>query len=294
MAIMRTNRLTSKTTIEPKMQTLKPTSVNPQKLSRSEFNTKQAAYDKYVVQKAAYDADKSEYDARWNKWNEASGGQISGYNFEAAPKDPGKPSMSDVKPSRGVLKSKTTDVNRPEFVAPSAQQKTKTRTSTSAAMTGGGDGLVKAKNPKGGLGSARVTNTEKSSRDKMGYNRKKEQFEAYAGTSVLGESHIGKSASDINAYKKDMKSQRREYRKEGNLEGIAATSMEINQSRKAAKFAKGNQTHFNDENYKKTTGKTSRIALDYRDSAQNAANRNTMQAKLNAVSAKPKNNTNLY
>ena len=106
MAIMRTSRLTSKTTIEPKMQTLKPTSVNPQKISRSEFSTKQAAYDKYVVQKAAYDADKSEYDARWNKWNELSGGQISGYNFEAAPKDPGKPNMSDVKPSRGVLKSK--------------------------------------------------------------------------------------------------------------------------------------------------------------------------------------------
>ena len=126
----------------------------------------------------------------------------------------------------------------------------------------------------------------------MGYNRKKEQFESYAGTSVLGESHIGKSAQDINAYKKDMKSQRREYRKEGNLEGIAATSMEINQSRKAAKFAKGNQTHFNDENYKKTTGKTSRIALDNRDSAQNAANRNTIQDKLNAVSPKPKNNTN--
>lgn len=294
MAIMRTNRLTSKTTIEPKMQTLKPTSVNPQKLSRSEFNTKQAAYDKYVAQKAAYDADKAEYDARWNKWNELSGGQISGYNFEAAPKDPGKPSMSDVKPSRGVLKSKTTEVNRPEFVAPGAQQKTKTKTSTSAAMTSGSDGLVKAKNPKGGLGSARVTNTEKSSRDKMGYNRKKEQFEAYAGTSVLGESHIGKSASEINAYKKDMKSQRREYRKEDNLEGIAATSMEINQSRKAAKFAKGNQTHFNDPNYRKTTGKTSAIALDYRDSAQNAANRNTMQAKLNAISAKPKNNTSMY
>lgn len=294
MAIMRTNRLTSKTTVEPKMQTLKPTSVNPQKLSRSEFNSKQAAYDTYVKQKSAYDADKAEYDARWNKWNELSGGQISGYNFEAAPKDPGKPSMSDVKPSRGVLKPKTTEVDLPNFVAPGVEKKTKTKTSTSSAMTGGGDGLVKAKNPKGSLKSARVINTEKVSRDKIGYNRKKEQFESYAGTSVLGESHIGKTAQDINAYKKDMKSQRREYRKEGNLEGVAASTMEINQARKAEKFAKGPQTHFNTKNREKTTGIKSSIALDYQDSAQNAANRNTMQAKLNAISAKPKNNTSLY
>jgi hypothetical protein len=276
------------------MQTLKPTSVNPQKLSRSEFNSKQAAYDKYVVQKAAYDADKAEYDARWNKWNELSGGQISKYDFEAAPKDPGKPSISDVKPSRGVLKPKNTEVKRPDFVAPGVEKKTKTKTSTSSALTGGGDGLVKAKNPKGGLGSARVINTEKVSRDKIGYNRKKNQFEAYAGTSVLGESHIGKSAYDINAYKKDMKSQRAAYRKEGNLEGIAATSREIKQARKAERFAKGKQTHFNDENYRATTGKTSRIAPDFRNSAQNAANRNTMQSKLDAISAKPKNKTNLY
>lgn len=129
---------------------------------------------------------------------------------------------------------------------------------------------------------------------KPGYKRQEKLFKSYAGTSVLGESHIGKSANEIRDYKKEMKSQRRAYRREDNLEGIAATGMEIKQARQAERFVKGKQTHFNDENYQKTTGKTSRIAPDYRKSIENATNRNTMQAKLDAISAKGKNNTSLY
>ena len=129
---------------------------------------------------------------------------------------------------------------------------------------------------------------------KPGYKRQEKLFKSYAGTSVLGESHIGKSANEIRDYKKEMKSQRRAYRREDNLEGIAATGMEVRQARQAERFVKGKQTHFNDENYQKTTGKTSRIAPDYRKSTENATNRNTMQAKLDAISAKGKNNTSLY
>jgi hypothetical protein len=298
------SRLTTKTTIEPKMQTLKPTSVTPSKLSQSEFKTKQAAYDKYVSQKAAYDADKSEYDARWNKWNEASGGQISPYNFEDAPRDPGKPSASDVKQSRGKMTPKS-PVEKSNFTDPGRANKETVK--TSRALTGGGNGLVKAKNPKvatagatrsttAQLGAGRVINTE--NKGKLGYNREQKLHKAYAGTSVLGESHIGKTSTDIKSYKNDMKSQRKEYRKEGNTEGVAATTMEIRQSRKAENFAargeKGKNVHFTDKNYQKTTGNPGRISNDYKKSADNAANRNTMQAKLDAISKKPTNRTNMY
>lgn len=190
----------------------------------------------------------------------------------------------------GKLRGYKGQEERPGFDAPGVE--TKTVYKTRSAMTGGGDKLVRAKNPKGNLGAARVT-TE-SNKGKLGYNRQEKLFKSYAGTSVLGESHIGKSANEIRDYKKEMKSQRRAYRREDNLEGVAATGMEVRQARQAERFVKGKQTHFNDENYQKTTGKTSSIAPDYRESADNAANRNTMQAKLDAISAKGKNNTSLY
>lgn len=195
-----------------------------------------------------------------------------------------------IKTKPGRLKDLKSQEELPGFDAPGVE--TKTVSKTRAAMTGGGDKLVRAKNPKGNLGAARVT-TE-SNKGKLGYNRQEKLFKSYAGTSVLDESHIGKSAQDINAYKKEMKSQRRAYRREGNLEGVAATGMEVRQARQAERFVKGKQTHFNDENYQKTTGNTTKIAEDYRDSSQNAANRNTMQSKLAAVSARGKNNTSLY
>lgn len=286
------------------MQTLKPTSVTPSKLSRSEFNKKQADYDKYVSQKAAYDTDKAEYDARWNKWNEASGGQISPYNFEDAPRNPGKPSASDVEQSRGRMTPKS-PVEKSNFTDPGRANKEKVK--TSRALTGGGDKLVKAKNPRvstagaprsttAQLGAPRVISTEK--KGQLGYNREQKLHKAYAGTSVLGESHIGKTSTDIKSYKNDMKSQRKEYRKEGNAEGVAATTMEIRQSRQAERFAargeKGKNVHFTDKNYQKTTGNTGRISNDYKKSADNAANRNSMQNKLNAISTRSKNNTSLY
>jgi hypothetical protein len=202
---------------------------------------------------------------------------------------------------QGKLKTKLPERAEPaQFEAPGVQKKSSvnknTKTITKGALNSSRPGMAEKGQAK--LKGARVTTTEtnvnRKSRDMMGYNRQEKQFKAYAGTSVLGESHIGKSAQDLNAYKKEYKSQRKEYRKEGNAEGVAATSMEVKQARQAEKFVKGKQTHFNDENYRKTTGKTSRIAPDYRNSADNAANRNTMQAKLNAISAKPKNNTNMY
>lgn len=196
---------------------------------------------------------------------------------------------------KGPKTLKSIEPEKPsDFISPSIEKKSRVKTSSFAAKTGGGDGLVKSRGGSDGLGSASFVNTENKLKNKAGYNRQEKLFKAYAGTSVLSESHIGKSASDINAYKKEMKSQRAAYRKEGNLEGIAATGMEVKQARQAERFVKGKQTHFNNENYRATTGMSGEIAPDYRDSAQNAANRNTMQSKLDAISAKPKNKTNLY
>ena len=197
-----------------------------------------------------------------------------------------------------TLKSRDFEKPTPEkFVSPGVQKKGKASTGgTSVSM----NPFAKGATSKGAAGRyvkqvvQSVGKTGGKSKDMMGYNRQEKQFKAYAGTSVLGESHIGKTAQDLNAYKKEYKSQRKEYRREGNAEGVAATGMEVKQARQAEKFVKGKQAHFNDENYRKTTGKTSRIAPDYRKSAENAANRNTMQAKLDAVSAKPTNKTSMY
>lgn len=209
-----------------------------------------------------------------------------------------KPTIST---SNAKLKTRTPE--KPElasFESPGVQKKqgvkTTAKTTTKGALNSSRPGMAEKGQTK--LKGARVTTTETNTtgknREMMGYKRQEKQFKAYAGTSVLGESHIGKSAQDLNAYKKEYKSQRKEYRREGNLEGVAATGMEVKQARQAEKFVKGKQTHFNDKNYQNTTGKTSRIAPDYRNSAENAANRNTMQSKLDAISAKPKNNTRMY
>ena len=207
------------------------------------------------------------------------------------------PAVKKLTPS-GKLKERTFE--KPElasFESPGVQKKGKASTGgTSVSM----NPFAKGATSKGAAGRyvkqvvQSVGKTGGKSKDMMGYNRQEKQFKAYAGTSVLGESHIGKTAQDLNAYKKEYKSQRKEYRREGNAEGVAATGMEVKQARQAEKFVKGKQIHFNDKNYQNTTGKTSRIAPDYRKSAENAANRNTMQAKLDAISAKPKNNTSMY
>lgn len=363
MAIMRTNRLTSKTT--PPVQTTKSVTVSnkPRRFTPSaELEAQDAAYKKYKEQDLPlYEKrmkrynEEVKYDKVTKDYNAAFGGkknvryldkaELAAYNKDnlsnnpeaieygavevgksyskkvgdkdwmigaahhthnpIKPTAPTKVNPADwsnvelnkmstkkpvIKTKPGRLKQLKDQEERPGFDAPGVE--TKTVSKTRAAMTGGGDKLVRAKNPKGNLGAARVT-TE-SNKGKIGYNRQEKLFKSYAGTSVLDESHIGKSAQDINAYKKEMKSQRRAYRREGNLEGVAATGMEVRQARQAERFVKGKQTHFNDENYQKTTGKTTKIAEDYRDSSQNAANRNTMKSKLAAVAARGKNNTSLY
>jgi hypothetical protein len=373
MAVMRTNRLTSKTT-PPKTVTTKGVTVSnvkPRKITPwADLEAQDAAYKKYQQDTETYNKKSKKYDeltkgnptrdyapvfgsekntrrlsaaetAEWNKKKSAEMGDdyieekdinvpignykkltdggkaysgdvsvhMSSYVKPTAPKrvDPPNWTTAELTPMKaqrpgklvpqGKLKTKLPERAEPaQFEAPGVQKKGKASTGASVSM----NPLAKGATSKGSTGRyvkqvvQSVGKTGGKSRDMMGYNRQEKQFKAYAGTSVLGESHIGKSAQDLNAYKKEYKSQRKEYRKEGNAEGVAATGMEVKQARQAEKFVKGKQAHFNDENYRKTTGKTSRIAPDYKNSADNAANRNTMQSKLNAISAQPKNKTNMY
>lgn len=131
-----------------------------------------------------------------------------------------------------------------------------------------------------------------------GFDREEKLFKAYAGTSILDESHIGKTKSELKDYKNEMKSQNRAFKKEGNIEGAIATGMEVKQARQAAKYvdraSKGKNRYFNDSNYTDIKGKNARIAVDYKESADNAANRNTMQAKLKAATKSATNSSQGY
>lgn len=128
-----------------------------------------------------------------------------------------------------------------------------------------------------------------------GYNKEEKRFKAYAGTTATGDSFVDMTPSEIRNYRSQAKSTRAEYRKQPDSDlksmGKAAMTSEIRQSRKAEKFAKqvyntsGKEKSvkfFNDKNY------GGNIVKDYRESSQNAANRNTMEAKIKAAGTKAK------
>ena len=128
-----------------------------------------------------------------------------------------------------------------------------------------------------------------------GYNKEEKRFKAYAGTTATGDDLSSMTPGEIRNYRKEAKSARADYRKQPDSEvkamGKAAMTSDIRQSRKAEKFAKqvyntsGKEKSvkfFNDKNY------GGNIVKDYRESAQNAANRNTMDAKIKAIGNKAK------
>jgi hypothetical protein len=100
-------------------------------------------------------------------------------------------------------------------------------------------------------------------------NKQLKQFASYASKTQLGESFIGSPKSTIDQYKNEMKGQRRQYAKEGNVEGIKATTSEIRQARNASKF-------INSKNPLDVPG----MATGYRASMDNAANRNTIKQQV--------------
>jgi hypothetical protein len=186
-----------------------------------------------------------------------------------------------------------------EYAFQNPTKGTKTETKTSAAMTGGGDKLVRAKNPSGSLGAARVVTSE----DKVvrGYKREKALFEAKAGASASGIDFSNMSASEINAKRQDLKQDRRDYRKSSlssdiKLPSIKEATMDIRQSRKAETYSKkdtaGKLSHFTSGYKSNETPRAESRIEEFKGSMENAANRNTMQSKLKTALTKPK--TNMY
>lgn len=103
-------------------------------------------------------------------------------------------------------------------------------------------------------------------------NKQLKQFASYASKTNLGESFIASPKSAIDQYKGEMKSQRRQYAKEGNMAGVKATTADIRQARSAAKFT-------GSKNPLDVPG----MATGYRAAQENAANRNTIKAQVKSL-----------
>ncbi len=134
---------------------------------------------------------------------------------------------------KGKLRQSMPTVEKPVFEAPAA---TRQKTKTSAAMTGGGkSGLTRATNPKGSLGAARVTTTvNKAGR---GYNKEAKQFAAYANPTASGTYLNTASKPEIMRMRAESKGIQKQYRKEGNKEGVQMMRSEAKQLKTAGKFA---------------------------------------------------------
>jgi hypothetical protein len=138
-------------------------------------------------------------------------------------------------------------------------------------MTGGGNKLVRAKNPSGSLGAARVTTEKKKAAP--GYNRERKQFEAFAKPLPTGGSlNVMEDTSPVIKRAQAEASQLKSaYRKEGNREGVKMMGAEAKQLGRAAKFA--------DKMYEKGGGDyfTRDMVKGFRGSDANPANQNTIQ-----------------
>ena len=100
-------------------------------------------------------------------------------------------------------------------------------------------------------------------------NKQLKQFASYASKTNLGESFIASPKSSIDQYKGEMKSQRKQFAKEGNMAGVKATTADIRQARSASKFTAS-------KNPLDVPG----MATGYRAEQDNAANRNTIKEQV--------------
>jgi Tfp pilus assembly protein PilW len=273
MAMMRTNRLVSKTTTPPRKLT-----------SASELESQDAAYNKYQGDMSSYNEKMSKYNkeqdfykknprtyANWggkqntrllnegelSAFNKAQGSEYSwvrtdkGFKGNAAdlkgyhaglakPTAPSKVSPADwsnvqldkmatnkakITTKKGSLKQyKATE--KPTFEAPSRNVSTM---GTKAAKTGGKSGLVRATNPKGELGAARAGVVK--TKTPAGYKRETKQFESYVASGA------DQTKSMFKAEAKTSKGLAKQYKAEGNAEGVKMMRDEAKQYKRAAQFA---------------------------------------------------------
>ena len=283
MAVMRTNRLTSKTT-PPKTRKMVPASdLEAQDASYKKYQEDVKSYgsklDKYNKDEELYKKsprsyanwggiqgtrelnkaeladfnkaqDGTEYDwVRTGKDFKGNASNISG--FHGGMKKPTAPKKSEpadwsavqldkmptkkatIQAPKGKLRQAKPAAEKPVFEAPAS---TRSKTRTSAAMTGGGkSGLTRATNPKGSLGAAKVTTTvNKAGR---GYNKEAKQFAAYANPTASGTYLNTASKPEIMRMRAESKGIQKEYRKEGNKEGAKMMRSEAKQLKTAGKFA---------------------------------------------------------
>lgn len=319
MAIMRTSRLTSKTTTPPgKSRRMIPASeLEAQdaafKTSNQNYEAQMATYKnapkgsksyanfgggvaevsaaglaQYNKSRASYEPEVTRIERPRAGGSEAEFlkrvGTKGGYMGHVTYKEPTKPTnekadwskvelnkMPTKKATITASKGKLRDMKSEEFGQFEAPSAVTTKTKTKAAMTGGGNKLVRAKNPSGSLGAARVT-TEKT-KAAPGYNRERKQFEAFAKPLPSGGSlNVSEDTSPvINRAKADANQLKSAYRKEGNREGVRMMRQEANQLGKAAKFA--------DKMYEKGGGDyfTRDMVKGFRGSDANPANQNTIK-----------------
>ena len=220
-------------------------------------------------------------------------GTKGGYIGHVTYKEPTKPTeqkadwskvelnkMPTKKATVTVPKGKLRDMKVDEFGKFEAPSAVTTKTKTKAAMTGGGDKLVRAKNPSGSLGAARVT-TEKT-KAAPGYNRERKQFESFAKPLPSGGSlNVNEDTSPvIKRAQAEANQLKGAYRKEGNREGVRMMRQEANQLGKAAKFA--------DKMYEKGGGDyfTRDMVKGFRGSDANPANQNTIERQQKLINSR--------
>ncbi len=327
MAIMRTNRLTSKTTQKERRV-----------IPASELEAQDAAFkserDRYEAQVSRYKNtqknDKSyatfgggaidvspaglaEYNKNYRDYDEPEATRIerprsfgseaeylkkvgkdkSVYVGHVTYKEPAKPTAqkadwskvelnkiptkkATVTPAKGKLRDMAVE-EFGEFNAPSMDTKVKTK----RALTGGGDrGLVRAKNTGGSLKAAKRVVGEKTVGSRA-YNKEKKQFEAFANQLPSG-GRLSDSqwSPEIGRMKADAKGLAKEYRKEGNREGVKMMRAEAKQLGKAAKFS--------DKMYNKGGGDyfTRDMIQEYRSSSANPANQNTIERQQKLINSR--------
>ena len=200
--------------------------------------------------------------------------------FKDTPKNEKMTKMPTNKATIQTPKGKLKEMKIQEFGEFKGPSSVTTKTKTSAAMTGGGNKLVRAKNPSGSLGAARVT-TEKT-KAAPGYNRERKQFEAFAKPLPSGGSlNVMEDTSPVIKRAQAEASQLKSaYRKEGNREGVKMMGAEAKQLGRAAKFA--------DKMYEKGGGDyfTRDMVKGFRGSDANPANQNTIERQQKLINSR--------
>ena len=312
MAIMRTNRLTSKTTPPQKTQTTKGVTVSNKErrvIPATELEAQDAAYKRYQQDTEAYNKKMERYNnltkggqdrdyrpffgsesntrrltpeeaVEFNKRDRSEQGEylhnpgdlfIEMKNINVPKGDYKKISNEKGKTYQGAINAYMSDYVKPK--APKRVEKADwskvelNKIPTKKATVTPKAGSLKQPKSKSTATEGWFGDYVPSTRGVS--NKQLKQFASYASKTNLGESFIASPKSSIDQYKGEMKSQRKQFAKEGNMAGVKATTADIRQARSASKFTAS-------KNPLDVPG----MATGYRAEQDNAANRNTIKEQV--------------